>query len=148
MLGTMQTEQIQALKDYLVNSDGLIRILEKETEYFQEMKMNQAEKLVESKQSIIDKIEGYKSTLVQDKSFLKKLPADIKTKLKETTTALDAAAKSNFREAMKAKEVNKVILDSVSKALMQNKKDKNVYSNDGETANVSGNSAVAINEII
>ena len=144
----IQADQVQALKDYLVNSDGLIRILEKETEYYKSMKMNQAEKLVESKQSIVDKIEGYKEKLTSEVSFLKRLPSDIKTKLKDTTAALGKAADANYREAVKAKEVNKVILESVSKALMKHQSEQEAYSNEGESAYVKNGTPVAINEII
>lgn len=144
-----QTERIQALKDYLVNGNGLVRILEKETEYYKDMKMGQASKLVESKQSIVSKLEEYKTKLTSDISFLKRLPADVKEKIKQTTTELGKAADENYREAVKAKEVNKVILESVSKALMKAKNNTNAYSEKGEGATgKSSDSPIAINESV
>ncbi len=147
---TDNAERIQALKDYLVNGNGLIRILEKETEYYKEMKMKQAEKLVEAKVSIVAKLEEYKEKLISDASFIKRLPADVKERIKQTTVALGTAVDENYREAVKAKEVNRVVLESVSKALMQNKNQHTGYSNEGvrESNPKTPNSAVAINETV
>lgn len=148
--GTNTEEKVQALKDYLVKSDGLIRILEKETEYYKENKVTRAEKLVESKQSIVSKLEEYKAKLISDVSFLKRLPADVKERIKKTTSDLGKAAEDNYREAVRAKEVNKVVLESVAKALMEAKKDSKGYSNEGDNgrADKSASSPVAINESV
>lgn len=130
-------DKIQALKDFLVNGNGLIRILEKETEYYKNMKMSQAEKLIEAKQSMVSKLEDYKRKLTSDISFLKRLPADVKTRIKETNIALGKAADANYREAVKAKEVNKIILESVSKAIEKSQGESLAYSSNDTPQNGS-----------
>jgi rRNA maturation endonuclease Nob1 len=127
--GSNTTEDL--IQSFIVKSEGLQRILEKETEYFRDLKIKQAEVLIENKLSLIDEIENIKINLLLDQLALKSLPESEKLKIKEANDRLMKAAEENYNETLKAKEVNKLILEAISSAVMQSRVVEGAYGDKG-----------------
>jgi len=139
-------EQDNDLVNSFINkSEGLQRILEKETEYFRQMKIKQAEMLIETKLSLIDEIEAIKSTLVRNPNLLKNISENDKKKIRVSNDSLMQAAQSNYDETLKAKEVNKLILEAISEAVSQNNSVEGAYGKKGSAYSSSSDvSPIAI----
>jgi hypothetical protein len=133
------------LNDFLNKSEGLQRILEKETEYFRDMKMKQAEVLIETKLNLIDELEVIKNTLTSNPAILKSIPESEKNKIKKANKSLMDAAEDNYNETLKAKEVNKLILEAISEAVNDSKRIDGAYGDKGNAYKSDGlSSAVAV----
>jgi hypothetical protein len=128
----------------VAKSEGLTRILEKETEYFQQRKVKQAEMLLETKTSLIDELEGLKASLLADSNILRELPESEKLRVKEANLLLMRAADNNFKEATKAQEVNKLILEAISYAVNQSKVVEGAYGDSGNTNKSIDNKPISI----
>lgn len=127
-----EMNEFDILQQYLIKVEGLTRVLKKETEYFLESKMEQAEALLAPKNKLIDEIEEYKTTLISNKEFLSSLPENQKQRIKTLNEQMIEASEENYREALKAKEVNRMIMESVSAAVEKSRASNNAYSNKGE----------------
>lgn len=121
----------QLLEDFISKSVGLTRILEKETEYYKEIKMKQAEMLLESKLNLIDELEEIKAGLTENSEYLKNLPEAEKKKIIAANGNLIKAAEDNYNETLKAKEVNKLILEAISEAVSNSKGVEGAYGDGG-----------------
>lgn len=127
----VMNDKIVMLNNYINKSEVLVRILERETQFFKE---NQASKVValnETKEKYIDEIEGIKTLLIADGVFLKSLPAETKSKIMEVSNALKKAAEENYREVVIAKEVNKLVLEAIYQAAAEHHSEAKGYSNSG-----------------
>lgn len=129
---------------FVSKSEGLQRILEKETEYFKDMKIKQAEILMDSKTSLIEELSELKSSLIKDQSLLKNIPEAEKRKLRAANNNLMKAAEDNYNETLKAKEVNRIILEAISDALSQTKKVEGAYGEDGGSFDDYGSSPITV----
>ena len=135
------------VNEFLNKSEGLQRILEKETEYFREMKSKQAGMLIETKLNLIEEIETIKSALVANPTALKSLGESEKNKIRTSGVGLMTAAEDNYNETLKAKEVNKLILEAISEAVLQNTRVDGAYGEKGNVyKNDISNKPVAINQ--
>ena len=121
------------LEDFISKSVGLTRILEKETEYYKEIKMKQAEMLLESKLNLIDELEEIKSGLTENSEYLKNLPESEKKKVIAANGNLIKAAEDNYNETLKAKEVNKLILEAISEAVSNSRSIEGAYGDSGSS---------------
>lgn len=128
---TQGQDTADLVNNFVVKSEGLTRILEKETEYFRENKVKQAEMLIETKNSLINELEEIKSILLTNPSVLETLPASEKSRLKAANMVLLKASEENFAETSKAQEVNKLILEAVSYAVNQSKMVEGAYGDKG-----------------
>lgn len=131
------------INEFLNKSEGLLRILEKETEYFRDMKMKQAEMLIETKLNLIQEIEELKASLIINTNALKMLPENEKKRIRLSNEILMNAAQDNYNETLKAKEVNKLILEAISEAVSTSKRIDGAYGEKGN-ANKSDSSASPI----
>jgi hypothetical protein len=119
------------LEDFITKSTGLTRILEKETEYFKDIKIKQAEMLLESKLNLIDELEEIKANLTLNPQYLQNLPEAEKKKIVAANANLIKAAEDNYNETLKAKEVNKLILEAISEAVANSRVIDGAYGDKG-----------------
>ncbi len=129
------------INEFLNKSEGLQRILEKETEYFRDMKMKQAELLIKTKLDLVEEIETIKTSLTADPLFLKTLPDSEKKKIRTANDSLMNAAEENYHETLKAKEVNQLILEAISEAVAQHGKVDGAYGDTGSHYKNDNNTA-------
>ena len=135
------------VSDFILKSEGLQRILEKETEYFREMKMKQAEMLIETKLALIEELEVIKSGLISNPSVLEALADNEKNKVRAANANLMKAAEANYHETVKAKEVNKIIMEAIAEAVCHSKQIDGAYGEKGAAYKTSeAASPIAISE--
>ncbi len=120
------------VNNFVIKSEGLTRILEKETEYFRDRKAPQAELLMETKHNLIDELERIKFNLTQHAETLKNLPDSEKLRLREANLNLMKAADATYQETSRAQEVNRLILEAISYAVNQSKVVEGAYGDKGD----------------
>ncbi len=130
-------ETSELVRNFIMKSEGLQRILEKETEYFRQMKTKQAEMLIEAKLELISEIEEIKAGLIGNPDVIVALPASEKQRLKAANASLMAAAEDNYSETLKAKEVNKLILEAIADAVNHSKRVDGAYGDKGTAYKVN-----------
>jgi hypothetical protein len=134
------------LEEFYVKAERLQRILEKETEYFRRMKMKRAENLFGAKENLIDDLKGLKEQISLIKDHLKSLPEEEKDKIRELEASLTSAAEQNLKEAFKAREVNKLIVEAIADAVSRQQSEMR-YGEGGNFETYSyGNSPLTINQ--
>ncbi len=121
------------VNNFISKSEGLTRILEKETEYLKDKKAKQAEMLAETKGALIEELEAIKASLTKSPEVLKDLPSSEKERLKAANLTLIKVAEENYRETSKAQEVNRLILEAISYAVNQSKVVEGAYGDKGTT---------------
>lgn len=132
------------VSNFITKSEGLTRILEKETEYFKDRKVKQAEQLLETKQTLIDELESIKSSLLASPESLVNIAASEKARIKTASLNLQKAADANFNEAGKTQEVNRIILEAIAYAVNQSKAVEGAYSETGNAYNNNNANPVSV----
>ncbi len=141
-----QNEKLGVLSTYLSKTDVLIRILEKETEFFRENQSGKAVALFETKTQYINELENAKAILASDSQFLKSLPSEVKVKITEASDKLMKVAEANHKEVNAAKEVNKLVLEAIYHGAQQNKGAMRGYGKSGYMETEMNSSPVAISQ--
>jgi predicted GNAT family acetyltransferase len=118
--------------NFLESSELLIRVLNKETKYFRDNKIDKTEKLLEHKSRLVDELEEYKEKVMQKRFMLEDLSESLREKVKETFARLKAASEENYNEALKLKEINKIVMDAVTYAVKGNNTESLGYSKYGK----------------
>lgn len=119
------------LSDFYSKAEKLTRILSKESEFFKEMKIKRAEQLLEAKTNLIEDLKDLKEKLAIQKDTLKALPEAEKNKIRAMEKNLTEIAKINYNEALKAREVNLLIMEAIASAVTSNNQENSAYTNAG-----------------
>ncbi len=128
-----QNSSTNLVNNFLTKSEGLQRILEKETEYFRNMKIKQAEMLVQSKIELIEHIESIKASFAANPQIVKGLAEIEKKQLRQANNNLMKAAEDNYKETMRAREINKLVLEAIAYAVTQANGIEGAYGENGNT---------------
>lgn len=92
-------------------------LLKRETAFIREMKIADAGVLLDEKKRIIRKLEIYKDLLRRSPDIFTSAGDDVKSRIMQLEREVKEAANENFCEARKAKEVNRMVVNTVSKEL-------------------------------
>jgi hypothetical protein len=153
----MQPQQSMQIEDiiniFLERSVMLTRILQKESEYIQGNQYKQAEKLIPTKFQILDELESLKGKIDKNKQALRNFPSEVKEQIRKINSQMFEAAKKNFLKATAKKEVNRVIVEAVDKAINKQRKEFDSYSNyanetKSATAKEKASAPIAVNECV
>lgn len=139
-------EKLGVLSTYLSKTDVLIRILERETEFFRDNQTAKATALFETKEQYINELENAKAILASDSQFLRSLPSEVKVKITEANEKLMKAAEINHKEVIAAREVNKLVLEAIYYGVAQNKGIAKGYGKSGSFDAEVNASPVAISQ--
>jgi hypothetical protein len=124
-------ETLNFLSDFYSKAEKLTRILSKESEFFREMKIKRAEQLLEAKTNLIEDLKDLKEKIVIQKDNLKNLPESEKSKIRAMEKNLTEIAEINYNEALKAREVNLLIMEAIAGAVSNTAQENSAYTNAG-----------------
>ncbi len=100
--------------------ENLNDLLDMETKYLAKFDFDLVKILHDKKEKLIRKLEFAQEMIKRDPSLIHKKNEEEKKRAKTLSVVLEKTLKENFREALKAKEVNKRIAEAVGKALQEN----------------------------
>jgi lipid II:glycine glycyltransferase (peptidoglycan interpeptide bridge formation enzyme) len=141
MVQTQNPELNNFLADFHSKAEKLSRILNKESEFFREMKIRRADHLLEAKTNLIEDLKELKDKIGEFKASLKSLPESEKEKIRLMEKGLTEVAEANYREALKAREVNLLIMEAISSAVNKNNQQNSAYGDNGGFAEISRSEA-------
>ncbi|MDX1949810.1 MAG: hypothetical protein SFT90_04850 [Rickettsiales bacterium] len=140
-------DKINILNSYINKSEILTRILDKETEFYRANQIEKAAELYETKEKYTIELEQLKNEILSDVNFLKTLPSDSKEKIINVSAALKKASEINYNEVLIAREVNKIVLESVYQSTLEYQSNVRGYGNNGTINAVNSlSSPIAISE--
>ncbi len=140
-------DKINHLNTYINKCEILTRILEKETDFYKNNQIEKAAELFETKDKYTNELEDIKNIILSDLDFLKNLPQDTKEKIRITSEKLKLASEINYNEILIAREVNKIVLESVYQSTIEHQSNVKGYGNNGTLNAVKSiGSPIAVSE--
>ena len=146
-----------SLKTAISDIGDLIEILYRETTLLNQANFAESNLLMDDKNRLISRIELFKNIMIKNPAIVIDKTEENISEFKKLGSILDDAAKLNFREVMKAREVNKRVVEAVSKVLEKRESPANLYNKkgivfeglDGKKVGYSGKpNAIAFNQTV
>jgi hypothetical protein len=134
---------------------ALKELLQRETQWLREMKMDNVKAVHEDKLRLLRRLEIQNELIKRDPSALAQRTADQVTYLKALQAEMKVVTQENFAETLKAREINKRVVDVIAGAV--NKYENRAtgytntgiaYGNRGKQPNIDSSYAVSVNETI
>ncbi len=152
------TEERQAvdwsLQEMIDDIVALKTLMQQETEYLKKLDMAAVKSLNDTKLRLVKKLELQKALIARNPSLLEDLSIDQKQQLATVHEGFETVIRENFHETLKAREINRVVVEAVSLEYNKYEQRATAYGNDGglskkiAPAASQPVSAVALNETI
>lgn len=136
----------------LIKDTGTLKaLLLKETQLLKEMQFGGVRDLMESKGKLVRKFEIIKELLDKNPELMEQYSVGDKEALKMAASGIEEILRENFRELLKAKEVNREIVRIISNAATQYDQQAGGYNEGGTTESrfsKTNTEALTINQTI
>jgi hypothetical protein len=146
MLNSQNKDHI--LESYLVSSERLIALMERENYLLQDMQVARLKETADEKETLISEVEGFKRVLISEKGYLASLSQAQKNVLINTSERLAKTADKNNINVQISMEVNKMVLEAVHYAVTANQVVASGYSNTGTKSAYSNTTPIKIDQSI
>lgn len=143
------------VEELITDSFALHDLLRRETRALRNFDMAQVKNLHEEKLRLIRKLELHKELISRHPQLMQAATDDQKKRLKIASFSMEAVARDNFCETLKAREINSCVVRAVSRELRNNEQVNNGYTRRGKLADEATSqrqhtptTAVAVNQMI
>ncbi len=113
MVGRSNEQVELSFSEMILDMNSLKILLEKETMYLKKMEIEDVKNMHDEKNRLIRKLEIQKTLIKRDPSLLKGWNENGIIALKSLSDSLSNIMVENYREVMKAKEVNQWVLEAI-----------------------------------
>lgn len=146
------TDGIHVL-DLIADMISLRNTLDAETRHLKQMNMKAVREMHDYKMKLIRRVEIQKELIQRDPAILIGRSEVSRAELKTIEGQLEISLKENFNEVLKAKEVNRRVVEAIARAVNQHRRSATGYTNNGASADsvaaaYSRQDSVALNQII
>jgi len=130
------TQQQVHFDDVMLDTQVLAELLLQETAHMRAMNIDGVKELYDEKVRLIKRLEIQKELLKRQPEILQGFDESQKESLKEYTDIFEKILRENYEEAVKAKEINRRIVDCISDAVSNHINSSNGYNKEGRNYNL------------
>lgn len=120
-----------SLENIVKDTIELKEVLTKETELLRDSKLNEVKDLYSQKINLIARLEIQKELLEKNPEIIRNKPQEVVDSIRLLGDEMLLAARNNFHEVLKAKEVNKRVVEAISFVAAKDKNSAAGYDKNG-----------------